>query len=145
MSGRACSAACVVFFITQTQAIEPMPQRGETDLNIELGLAALLQFDQGQIRSLGDPSLQPLLMFLQARFAVAANLLRSAMSARAVLVPESLHALATYAEAFTDLASASALGACLDNTFTQILTQRPHNFVLMRPDLSGNLAMRLSK
>src|SRR5688572_18806900 len=145
MSGRACSAACVVFFIAQTQAIEPMPQRRETDLNIELVLAALLQFHQGQIRLLGDPALQPFLMFLQTRFAVAANLLRSAMPARAVLVPESLHAFATDAEALTDLASASALRPRLDDTFTQILTQRPHKFVLMRPDLSGNLAMRLSK
>jgi hypothetical protein len=43
-----------------------MPQRREADVNIELLLAALLQFDQGQIRLLGDPSLQPFLMFPQA-------------------------------------------------------------------------------
>ena len=135
----------MVFFITQTQAIEPMPQRRETDLNIELVLAALLQFDQGQIRLLGDPSLQPFLVFLQTRFAVTANLLRPAMSARAVLVPESLHTFATHAEAQTDLASAGAFRARLDDTFTQIPTQRPHKFVLMRLHLSRNLAMRLSK
>lgn len=144
-SGRACSAACVVFFITQAQAVEPMPQRREADLNIELVLAALLQFDQGQIRLLSDPSLQPFLMFLEPRFAVAANLLWPAMSARAVLLPESLHAFATDTEALTDLASASALRARLDDTFTQIPTQRPHKFVLMRSHLSRNFAMRLSK
>ena len=126
----------MVFFIAQAQAIEPMPQRRETDLDLELGLAALLQFDQSQIRLLGDPSLQPFLMLLQPGFAVAANLLWPAMSARAVLVPESLHALATHAEALTDLARASALRARLDDTFTQIPTQRPHKFVLMRPPLS---------
>lgn len=99
-----------------------MPQRREADLNIELLLAALLQLDQGQIRLLGDPSLQPFLMLPQARFAVTANLLRPAMSARAVLVPKSLHAFATHAEALTHFPSASTLGARLDDTFTQVPT-----------------------
>lgn len=99
-----------------------MPQRRQTDLNIELVLAALLQLDQGQIRLPGDPALQPFLMFLQARLAVAADLLRPAVSARAVLVPESLDAFATHAEALTDFAGASALCARLDDTFTQIPT-----------------------
>lgn len=45
-SGRACAATCVVFFIAQAESIKLMPERGETDLDLELFLAAQLKFHQ---------------------------------------------------------------------------------------------------
>jgi hypothetical protein len=107
-SGRACSAACVVFFVTQAHAIEPVPERRQTDLDLEFLQTALLQFHQSQICLPGDPSSQPLLMLFQPRLAVAANLLRPAVPARAVLVPKRFHAAATHPKAPANLPGARA-------------------------------------
>ena len=61
------------FFIAQSHPIEPVPQGGEPDLDAEFLPAALLQFDQRQVRLLGDPAPQGWRMWPQPRTPVSTN------------------------------------------------------------------------
>jgi len=120
-SGRSCSAACVVFFIAQTQPVEPVPQRGDPNRDAQSFPAALLEFCQGQISLLGDPPTQGLLMRSKPGAAVTANLLGPAMAGELVLLPEALHALPADSEALANLAGAFAARSRRDDALTQIL------------------------
>ncbi len=120
------------FFITQPESIEPMPQRRQADLHVKLLAATLLQLHQGQIRLGGNASPQSRFMLLQPGDPIAADLLRAAVPASLVLLPESHHTLASHPKALANLTGTSPIRPRLNNTLTQILAQRSHNLVLMR-------------
>ena len=103
-----------------------MPQGGDPDLDPQLLAAALLQFNQRQIRLLGDPSSQRWLMQPQPRTPVSTNLLGPAVAVQPVLLPKSLHALATDAKALANLSGARAVGPRRDDPLTQVFTQWSH-------------------
>ena len=130
-SGRSCSAACVVFFITQAHPIKSMPQGGDPDLDPQLLPAALLQFRQGQIGLPGDPPAQGPLMRAQPRPAIAPDLFGPAVPHQTMLLPKPLHTFPTDPEALTNLPGASTAFARGNDARTQIFAQRPHDEILM--------------
>src|SRR5262245_12015568 len=97
-SGRSCSAARVVFFITQTELVELVPQSGVADANAEF-LQALTHLGQRQVGLLCNPAPEFGAMRLQPRLTIAANLLGPQMPHGAILLPKSRHAFAAHPKA----------------------------------------------
>ena len=103
-----------------------MPQGIEPDLHPEVLLAALLHLAQRDIDLRGEPPTKEPVMALQAAEAIAADLLRPAMTAFSMLLPEALHTAAANPEALGDLADSLTLFPCPNDTLTQILAQWSH-------------------
>src|SRR5580700_5800163 len=101
-SGRSCSAARVVFFIAQTQLLQPVPQGGDADGNPQLLETPVLEFAQGQIRFLRNPSAQGAVMLFQAGTPITPDLLGPTRTGKLLLLPKPLHAFATDAKALAN-------------------------------------------
>jgi hypothetical protein len=127
MSGRSCSAARVVFFLSQTQLFQPVPQSGDANGNFQVLQTPFLEFAQGQIRLCCNPSAQGSVMLFQAGTPVSANLFGPALAGQTVLVPKTLHAFAADAKTPANVAGAFPALPRGDDSLSQILTQRTHN------------------
>src|SRR5580658_153626 len=102
-SGRSCSAARVVFFIAQAQPLQTGPQGGDADGDLELLPTPFLEFAQGQIGLLRNPTAQGAAMLFQAGAAITTNLLGLARAGETVPIPIPLHAFATDAKTLANL------------------------------------------
>src|SRR5258708_33005794 len=102
-SGRSCSAARVVFFIAQTQLLQPVPQGGDADGDLQLLPAPPLQFAQRQIRLRRQPAAQGSIMLFQPGAPVTANLFGLAGSGEAGLLPKKFAAFSAYAQKLSDV------------------------------------------
>src|SRR5579871_2366927 len=125
-SGRSCSAARVVFFITQTQAVQTMPESGDPNRDVQPVQTPLLQFDQRQVRLGFNPALQHRIMVRQTRAPIATDLFRKALSGATMLFPKSLNTLAADPEPLANLAGAFAAFARSNNPLPKSLAQGTH-------------------
>ena len=98
-----------------------MPEGREANGNGQLLPAALLQFDQRQIRLRLDPALQPVRMGSQTGTPVTANLFGQALPGPAMLIPKAFHAFATHLEAPAHFAGAFATFPGRNDSLSQIL------------------------
>ncbi len=130
-SGRSCSAARVVFFITQPQLFQAVPQSGDADGHVQPLETPSLEFAQGQIRLPRDPTAQGAVMLFQTGATITTDLLGSACAGQPVLLPKPFDAFAADAKPLANLAGALATLPRGDDPLTQILAQRPHTFPSM--------------
>jgi hypothetical protein len=131
-SGRSCSAARVVFFIAQPQLLQPVPQGGDANGNVQMFPTPFLEFAQGQIRLRANPPAQSSVMLFQAGAPVTADLFGLALASQTVLLPKTLHTFATDAKTFAHVAGAFPALPRGDDSLSQILTQWPHDFPFMK-------------
>ena len=82
-SGRSCSAACRAFFIRQPEMAQKAEHRRGRNHHPSLGKPGL-QFQQRQVRLLGNPSLDPLGILRQRIILVATKLVRTDAAGGAV-------------------------------------------------------------
>jgi hypothetical protein len=99
-----------------------VPQGVEAELHPKLLLTALLHLAQGDVHLLGEPLAQQPVLALQSTAPVAADLLRSAMTAGLVLLPKALYAAAAHPETLGHLADSFALLSGPHDASTQIIT-----------------------
>src|SRR6185295_3512082 len=86
-SGRSCSAACSTFFIRQSEMAQKPEHRGGSNRHTGHGKPGL-QFQQRQVRSFGNPSLDPVGVFRQRIVLVAAELVRTDAAGGAIATDE---------------------------------------------------------
>src|SRR5512143_1662893 len=82
-SGRSCSAACKAFFIRQPEMAQKAEHRRGSNHHSSIDKPGL-QFQQCQVRLLGNPSLDPLGILRQRIILVATKLLRADAAGGAV-------------------------------------------------------------
>jgi hypothetical protein len=111
----------VVFFIAQAQFLQPVPQGRQTDDDVDLLPATLLQLTQRQVRLLPNPTAQGPVVLLQARTAIAPDLFGLALPGQTVLLPKAFDALSTDPETPANLAGACSALSRGDDPLTQIL------------------------
>ena len=126
MSGRSCSAADSVFFIAESEPLQPMPQGRDAQCDPELLLQAGLEFAQRQIRLRGDPGPQNRVMCRQARPTVASALLRFHRTRRLVLLPKPLNTPFGNSEEARQFSRTVPLLTSRHNSLPQVFVVRAH-------------------
>jgi hypothetical protein len=111
-----------------------VPQSSDADGYVQALPTPFLKFTQCQVCLRGNPAAQSGVMIFQTRTPIAPDFFGLARAGEAVLVPKTLHTFAADTETPANLAGTLTALPGRDDSLSQILTQRPHNFLFMEKE-----------